>query len=238
MKSQSIHTAFRLIALVAADSIAQPLLADSLISNTDRPIYGLMPIVYARQWVATPFRTGANPAQVDSLSLYESTSQTPGAGSFWVSIYSDNKSLPGSALPGGILNGPAMPQGDGYQTYAAIQSLTLAPNTLYWVVAASDAPLNYEAYNWGAAADTSYTSAAGWSYFGNYYAQTSDKGATWSIQSWYQTDGGPQLLAINGTIVPEPSTLAFAGLGAAAICFRWKRNRSGVPGSTNSPYFF
>lgn len=234
MKRQSIHTAFRLIALVVACSTAQPLLADSLIGNTDQPVYGLLPIVYTGQWIATPFRTGADPAQLDSISLYESTYGSP-VGSFHVSVYGDNNGLPGSPLANGGMSGPSMPQDAGYQTYTAIQPLTLAANTVYWVAATTDnSSWGEDLYSWGAAENTSYISSVGWSFFGNYHAATLDQGATWLIQQLYGSEGGPQLLEVNGIIiVPEPSTLVLAGLTAAVIMFLSWRNRFRTPDSTD-----
>jgi hypothetical protein len=234
MRNRYLHPALSLAALVTAGLAAQPLLADSLISNTDQPVYGAIPNIFSGQWVAAPFRTGADPARLDSISLYEWTLPTygPPQGSFSVSIYGNDSGLPGSLLPGGGLSGPSTPQGAAFRTYTASRPLSLAPNTEYWVIASSDVGSAFDTYGWGAAANASFTSPVGWSFFGNTWANTSDQGATWSLQHWYESEGGPQLLAINGVIVPEPSTLALAGLGVVAVCLRSQRNRSSAHTST------
>jgi hypothetical protein len=224
MKPQPTYTALSLAALVLTGFAERRLLADHLISNTDQPVFGALPIVYSSQWIAAPFRTGANPSLLESISLYEATFGSP-SGSFGVAIYGDNHGLPGSSLFNGHLTGPSRPQQMGNQTYTAIHPLTLAPNTLYWVVAASDNGSTVDSYNWGAAANSSYFSPEGWNYPGNYYAQTTDQGATWSLQHWFEDQGGPQLLAIDGRVVPEPSTLALLASmvgGTLASCRKRK----------------
>src|SRR5438067_1066727 len=68
--------------------------AMTLISNTDQPVLGGVPNVFASQWVAAPFVTGAAPAQLNSVTLYEWTFSSP-TGSYFLSVYGDNKGLPG-----------------------------------------------------------------------------------------------------------------------------------------------
>jgi len=199
---------------------AQTISAGSLIYNTNQPDYGSFPAVYAGQWLAAPFRTGTNPAQLTSITLYEKTFANDG--SFWVSILADNNGLPGVALPGGGLSGSLTPQGFAFQTYSATQMLTLAPNTLYWVLAASDGPgTSGGAYGWAWAANSNYTSSVSWTFFG-YEATTFNEGGTWNSTANYPTPL-PLLLAINGVIVPEPSVSTFASLALVILLLRTQR---------------
>lgn len=205
-----------------------------LISNTDQqPPVGGIPDVFSGQWVAAPFLTGTVSTQLSSVSLYEWTFGAP-TGTFSVSVYGDNNGLPGSPLPGGGLSGPSMPQGAGLQNYTAAQSLLLSPNTQYWIVASSDNASSVDSYSWPSAPNTSYTSAFGWAFF-DHYAGTANHGTTWASFGGIGNGFGPQLLAINGVVVPEPSALVLAGLGLLALCAARSRRTSSRPLASGPP---
>src|SRR5437868_12240397 len=137
--------------------------ATPLIYNTNQvpPHHSLG--VFQTQWVAMAFMTGPSAASLTAITLHEWTIGNP-TNSFLMSIYSDLSGAPGSMLPGGALNGPAIPQGFSYQTYSAGAPLTLAANTPYWVVASSGQPNNLNTYSWTFAPTSSYTSSVGCSY--------------------------------------------------------------------------
>lgn len=199
--------------LLALALMAHCAAADVLISNTDQD-HGGIPSVLSGQWVAAPFLTGTSPTKLNSISLVEYTVGEP-TGSFSVSIYGDNNGLPGSLLPNGGLTGPSMPQGASFLLldYTAPQPLMLSPNTKYWVVASSDNSSNEDTYAWPSADTTSYTTSVGWQFFDK-YARSANFGATWQSSGVGIADGyGPQLLAINGTVVPEPSTAVLLVIG-------------------------
>jgi hypothetical protein len=185
-----------------------------LISNTNQPSFASPPVVFAGQWLAAPFVTGPSAARLDSISLPVDSGFGP-TGTFWVTIYGDNAGLPGSPLAGGLLNGPSHPT-SAYQTYSALPSLVLAPTTKYWVVAASDDPATSGgAYDWWDVNTTNYTSNFGWTFF-NYDAFTSNGGTTWISTETAETPH-PLFLAINGAIIPEPSSLLLVPFGAAIL---------------------
>jgi hypothetical protein len=192
--------------------------AQSLISNTDQPGFGLFPTVFAGQWVAAPFRTGADPARLDSISLYEWTFADLPAGTFSVSIWGDQNGQPSAVLAGGGLSGPSVPLGAAFQSYTSAAGISLAANTEYWVVASSDVADYSEAYTWGTANTTSYSSSFGWQFF-DHYDWTPNHGTTWNVAEGtdYGNNFGPQLLAINGVIVPEPSSWTLLGLGTVGF---------------------
>ena len=198
--------------------------AQSLISNTNQPVFGLVPTVYAGQWVAAPFKTGADPARLDSISLYEWTFTELPAGTFSVSLWGDHNGRPGAVLAGGGLSGPSVPLGAAFQSYTSAAGISLAANTEYWVVASSDVADYSEAYNWGTASTTSFSSPFGWQFF-DHYGSTSDHGTTWVVTEGtdYGNNFGPQLLAISGAIVPEPSSWALLALGTSITVFRSNR---------------
>jgi hypothetical protein len=191
--------------------------AQPLVSNTYQPFVSIIANIYSGQWIATPFLTGPDPARLDSIKLYEWTLSGPPDGSFFVTVYGDSHGLPGSSLLGGGLNGPSAPQGHAYQTYSANQSLFLAPNTLYWVVASSDSRSIFDTYGWAPAANTGYTSSVGWSLF-DYLASSQDQGASWHLSSSGNQLGG-RLLEVDGAVVPEPPTLVLLMLGVTGWCF-------------------
>ena len=210
--SKRLRPAWKTVALCVCSFSVLAVRAQPLISNTYQTPYGLVPDVFLDQWVAAPFQTGPNPSLVSSVSLYEWTFSTYGQpdGLFSVSIYNDVDGKPGSLISGGALAGPSKPAGASYQTYSASQPLSLAANSRYWVVAASSGGDPFDTYAWAAATTTGYASTAGWSFF-NYFDSTHDQGATWDTSD-LGPGIGPQLLAINGVVVPEPSAAALVAM--------------------------
>ena len=197
---------------------ALPFYSGSLVYNTNQPDFGSFPTVFAGQWLAQPFTTGADPALLNSVTIYEKTFYPDG--NFWVSIYSDNSGVPGSVLTGGLLNGPSQPTGFSFQTYSATQAISITANTRYWIVAAGDGlALSGGAYGWGSAANNNYSSPVDWTF--GYWGFTFDSGATWNSTENYTP--GRLLTAISGTIVPEPPAAAML-LGLPSLFFAFLRN--------------
>ena len=155
---------------------AQPQYTGPLVYNTNQAGFSSILAVEASAWLAAPFRTGADAAQLTSVTLFEQSLMIT-SGSFWVSIYGDNNGVPGSVLAGGLLNGNSHPTRAIY-TYTATQPLLLAPNAEYWAVASSDDTSVTYNYGWGWTANTNYTLAVGWSLLPE-AAGSQDGGASW-----------------------------------------------------------
>lgn len=200
---------------------ALPIYSGTLVYNTNQPDFGSFPGVYAGQWMAQPFTTGANPALFNSATIYEKTFYPDG--NFWLSIYSDNNGAPGSVLTGGLLNGASQPTGFSFQTYTATQAIPLTADTRYWIVAASDGlALSGGAYGWASAANNNYTSPVDWTF--GYWGFSQNSGETWSLSENFNP--GRLLTAINGSVVPEPSAavMLFASL-PALFTFAYRRRK-------------
>ena len=197
--------------------------ATPLIYNTNQVVQqGTYYAIYTGQSVAAPFVTGPSAASLDSVTFYEVSLNVP-TGTFHLSIYSDNSGVPGSILPGGGLNGASNPLATGYLTYTTGGPLTLAATTHYWVVASSDAPGGFlNQYGWFQAPSSSFVSPVGWSYTapsGASHDFSLDHGSTWFDSP------GTLLMAIDGTLVPEPSAFVFLCL-ACAVALRRLANES------------
>lgn len=206
----------------AGQASGQALFTGTLVQNTNQPGFPSVPVVESNAWQAAPFVTGANASQLTSVSL-DVQSYLWSGGNFWVMVYGDNDGVPGSMLAGGRLNGVSMPTSSGYLTYSATLPLNLAPDTRYWVVAASDYANINGNYGWSWCANTDYTSSVGWG-LPPEAAWSPDEGATWNEYS-ATGEPGPLLLAVNGSIVPEPTVPALFSLGIAGmvLCRRWRR---------------
>jgi len=209
---------FSILALCTS-ALGRPYYSDTLVYNTNQPGVGSFPGVFAGQWLAQPFTTGANPALFNSATIYEKTFYPDGY--FWLSIYSDDNGAPGSVLKGGLLNGPSQPNGFLFLTYTATQAIPLTANTRYWIVAAGDGlALSGGAYGWAFAANNDYTSPVDWTL--GYWGFTQNSGATWSLSENFNP--GRLLTAIDGTIVPEPSAPALL-IGFLPVLFACRNNR-------------
>ena len=201
---------------------AQPQYTGPLVYNTNQAGFSSILAVEASAWLAAPFRTGADAAQLTSVTLFEQSFMIT-SGSFWVSIYGDNNGVPGSVLAGGLLNGNSHPNSWAIYTYTATQPLLLAPNAEYWAVASSDDTSVTYNYGWGWTANTNYTLAVGWSLLPE-AAGSQDGGASWHTFS-LSGQPGPLFLAVSGAIVPEPSATVLAMPGLAAPLLGFLRSR-------------
>jgi hypothetical protein len=213
------------VCAAVAQVCGQPLSTGTLVQNTNQPAFPSVPVVESNAWQAATFMTGVNASQLTSVSLDVRTYLWSG-GDFWVMVYGDNNGVPGTMLGGGRLNGPSTPNSSGYLTYSATQPLTLAPDTPYWVVAASDYANINGNYGWAWSANTVYTSSVGWGLLPE-ASWSPDEGTSWNSYS-VTGEPGPLLLAVNGYIIPEPSVTALLTLGMAALIV-WQSRRARSP---------
>ena len=173
------------------------------VSNLGQPTIDSMSIG-SDSWVAQYFTTGTN---ADGYIL-NSVQLLMGAASgnpngFTVSIYSSpGNGAPGSSL--GSLSG-SDPAAGGLFTYTT-SGIMLSPSTLYFVVVTAATPAAQGAYDWSAVFGNSNRSGDGWIISAGYYG--SSDGSSWQ----FSRDDTFQL-AIYATAIPEPATLALAGLG-------------------------
>jgi len=167
-------------------------------------------------WLAQMFETGTNPEGyiLNSVQLLMDASSGSPSG-FAISIYS-------SVIPAidlgpnnnlGSLNG-LDPSAGGIFTYAA-SGLMLAPSTWYNVVVTAATPVAQETYNWSLEnTPPPIIGLEHWVVPG--VTWTSTNGSNWNRKRLDRFQ-----LGIYATAVPEPATVALAGLGLACLSV-WK----------------
>jgi hypothetical protein len=174
-------------------------------TNTD---YG--PGDSAELSLAQGFSVGSSSTNLDVQSVKVGLFATSsGSVPLTVAIYSDNSGVPGSAL---FTSGTVNVGNTGVYTFP-FSGVSLNTSTSYWIVPQGPA-------SWYLNDDD--TSPAGQNSSG--YARTSTKRNSPSV-GW--TTPSPNLSSYSVSInaVPEPSTLALAGLGMAACVVAARRRR-------------
>jgi hypothetical protein len=168
-------------------------------------------------WLAQPFATGTNAGGyvLNSVQLLMDAASGSPSG-FTVSIYNQSSSAPFFPPMNGVgsLSG-SDPSTGGIFTYTA-SSFTLSPSTLYFVVVTAATPVAQGAYDWSAVFGATGQGSQ-WIIEPGYYS--SADGLSWQMSRQYAFQ-----LAIYATELPEPATLALAGLGLAALSF-WRRRQ-------------
>jgi hypothetical protein len=176
-------------------------------------------------WLAADFHTGNDTGgySLDSITL-EMMDATGNPDNFLVMVYSSVATIaifPGSSL--GALNGSANPSTAGIYTYIPASSLTLLPNTDYFIVlTAATAVADNANYNWSYVTANSYNPSAGWRFPLN-GVLTSGNGSSWDGRGFV---GDFPQFAITATPIPEPSSLALLFLGSGVlfyVCRPWRR---------------
>jgi len=166
-------------------------------------------------WVAQRIITGTDSSGYILNSIHLQMDAASGSPSgFNVSIYSINNSNfePGNNL--GSLSG-SDPSAGGIFTYNA-SNIELSPSTIYYIVLTGATSVAQGAYNWDASSFAE----------GNNQWQIDDlslsspDGSSWTLDA----RGEAFQLAVYATEVPEPATLALAGLGLACLNF-WRRGK-------------
>jgi hypothetical protein len=167
-------------------------------------------------WLAAPFQTGTNAGGyvLDSVQL-ALTDASGNPSGFTVMLYAAGVTSPYPLTYLVTLHGSLDPVAAGVYTFTPASTLTLSPRLFYDVVLTAETPMAVGAYEWSFAATSSYNPRDGWT--GYAFAWTSSDGSHW------QGTGGGLQLAINGTGVPEPSTLALLALGGGLLV--WCRQK-------------
>lgn len=209
---------FLICAAAAATLHATPTV--TLLSNLDQPTQPSATVVGLNQFLAAPFITGESATAFEFVTM-PLMAFASSQGKFQVSLHIDDAGLPGDLIIGGVLSGNNGPRASGLYTYAAVADLFLDPNTRYWVVAECDFATPNANYGWYDTLSFNYSSAAGWQLPGH-LASSHDAGATWRTNEDALIPR-PLKFEIAGTIIPEPSSLALAGLGTLALAMRTTR---------------
>ena len=164
-------------------------------------------------WIAQEFFTGndAGAYTLNSIQLLMNAASGSPNG-FSLSIYDILNTAPNNNL--GNLVGPD-PSAGGVFTYTT-SGITLAPSSIYFVVAISTTPVAQGAYVWSKGGQYAIGNGS-WEIYQNYF--TSSDGSSWTrnpVQNAFQ-------MAIIATPIPEPGVLGLLGLGGLALL--WHRRK-------------
>ena len=158
------------------------------------------------------FTTGSSDSVLDSITLDLSADDNSGSG-LTLSLYADNgSSMPGSLLE--TLTGNASPTAGGLVTYTS-SGTALAANTTYWWVA-SLTPPGTGVFATDTTGDSAGTSPEGWTFDTTYQGDGT---------GYWNNIGSTAQFSVDASIgaVPEPSTLALAGMGGLGLAMMFRR---------------
>ena len=176
------------------------------------------PGIASDSWWAVAFETGT---AVNGYSLNTIQIRTAGVtgnpSGFQLLLCDDNAGNPRSSLE--PLIGSA-PTSAGVYSFLA-SGITLAPSTVYWVLATSPDPTSSgNTIYWAMNPDT-YAGSDGWSLDTSFMANTGGTASSdWSHLYWVHVTSGGLTLAISASPVPEPQVYALTGLGLFAFLVR------------------
>lgn len=157
-------------------------------------------------WLAVPFQTGSSPISVQSVDLlmlqYQQVSDQP-----FVQIYTDAGNQPGTAVSGALFT-PHSPLSStmALNTFTDTTPVTLAANTSYDLVVSAHTLDGYWA--WGLMGGTGQAGPGG---------QILSGTTELLQQGWQGVPGGTFGFELDGTVVPEPSTVLLLALGGLAF---------------------
>jgi hypothetical protein len=216
-----IFTAFTCLLLIAASGRALSQVV--LVSNLNQPDSPSPAFINTTYWDGVLFVTGNQPTLLNSVTLDVRGGDF--AGSFYVTLYSDQSGVPGAPMAGGQLTGPTQPTDfSSFLTYSAAQSLALAPNTRYWAVASSTEPgtdgQSYGMFYVSELGSTTFTSDYGWQ-LPDTAVYSPDGGNSWNSYTTLPPNN-TFFLQVSATPVPEPTS---DGIGLVGI-FAWRARAS------------
>lgn len=198
------------LSVVCATQAQTNVLYNSLSSVADE-IYGPNAVV-TYGTVGDSFSTGANSFSLTDIQVLLGNGGTNGTGNTYFSLYNNvTGNLPGTTLLDsiGTVNDSQLTSANQVFDLTLSTPYDLAPDTRYWIVATSDSTSKDL---WAYTSDFSGPGVAD-EYFeltGTSYANTGN--------------GGPFSLSVLSIApVPEPATLALAGLGALALLGRRRK---------------
>jgi hypothetical protein len=173
-------------------------------------------------WLAAAFQTGINAAGYELNSIQLAMTDASGApGGITVKLYA-NISPPIALSPGaslGVLSGLSDPTTAGTYTYAPVSSLTLSPNSYYFIVLTAGTTVANGAYDWSHAGANNYNPNGGWRSFAGGW--TSANGTSWNASTAVFSQ-----FAINATPAPEPGVMGLFALGGLLVAFQRRKARS------------
>jgi len=171
----------------------------SPVGTINNPMMPEMNGIHAR---AQGFMTGTQDLTLESINLSFATSDS--SGGFGLHLYDSTGSgnAPGSLLL--TLDGNSSPS-DGLFAYTG--AFDLAPNTLYWLVADVSSDFSSSVYGVNVTASAPTIGSGPGMY-------STDGGADWESMAPFNLQ--MQVTAVP-TVVPEPSTMALAGLGGLSL---------------------
>ena len=188
------------------------------LSNLSQASAGSLP-VGSDSWLAAAFQTGTNAAGYLLNSVQLALTAASGSPTGFRAMIYNNGAAPSGIIPGTnlcTLNGSLDPVAAGVYTFTPASTLTLLPRLFYEIVLTAETPMAVGAYEWSFATTSSYNPSGGW-FAANGPILTSDNG---SPPSWNLSGASSAQFAINGTAVPEPSTLALLALGGWLLAWR------------------
>jgi hypothetical protein len=199
-------------ALVAAGVLlgVQPagLHAEVVISNLPNTVTGGS-TVSDIGWKAMLFTTGSSPTQLASVvvGLNPPTGATPPVTpQVKVSLFSVSSGAPAAELTTTGLVSVNMQATQGLYTFFDASPFSLAANTSYALVLASNA----SEIKWGRNQNTTPTASSGFQY--DTFLVSADSGGTWSAISGTSPIAMDNAVEID--VVPEPSTMLLLAIGA------------------------
>ena len=207
----------KIIALVSVIGLLLPVMTSAqgtlYVSNLGQTSTGSAAIG-SDSWIAQSIITGTNSSGyvLNSVQLLMNAASGSPSG-FNVSIYSSLSGLPYNNL--GTLVG-SDPAAGGLFSYTA-SDLDLSPSTFYFVVVTAATPVAQGAYDWSAANGSPSVGNQQWTIYDFY--NSSPDGSSWTGHIRLNI---PQL-GIYATAVPEPATVALAGLGLACLSLLRRR---------------